>query len=110
MGAEQQGANNGVIVSQLANSHAPQDFTVSRLLSTPTHSLGKRNCKYYQEEYMCYEDTLWKYCTKRRFSSDVEGEMNDYTVSNAIELAHIHMLFPSSLSLSLDNKIVRDIS
>ncbi|XP_032666705.1 paired mesoderm homeobox protein 2B-like [Odontomachus brunneus] len=37
--AEQQGANNGVIVSQLANSHAPQDFTVSRLLSTPTHSL-----------------------------------------------------------------------
>ncbi|KAL6260724.1 hypothetical protein P5V15_008247 [Pogonomyrmex californicus] len=34
-----QGANNGVIASQLANSHAPQDFTVSRLLSTPTHSL-----------------------------------------------------------------------
>lgn len=35
----EQGANNGVIVSQLANSHTPQDFTVSRLLSTPTHSL-----------------------------------------------------------------------
>ncbi|XP_020286433.1 dorsal root ganglia homeobox protein-like [Pseudomyrmex gracilis] len=35
----EQGANNGVIVSQLVNSHAPQDFTVSRLLSTPTHSL-----------------------------------------------------------------------
>lgn len=31
--------SNGVIVSQLANSHAPQDFTVSRLLSTPTHAL-----------------------------------------------------------------------
>lgn len=39
--AEQQGANSSVIVSQLANSHTPQDFTVSRLLSTPTHSLGK---------------------------------------------------------------------
>ena len=37
----EQGANNSVIVSQLANSHTPQDFTVSRLLSTPTHSLGK---------------------------------------------------------------------
>lgn len=36
-----QGASNGVIVSHLANSHAPQDFTVSRLLSTPTHALGK---------------------------------------------------------------------
>ncbi|TGZ51412.1 Paired mesoderm homeobox protein 2 [Temnothorax longispinosus] len=36
----EQGVNNGgVIVSQLANSHTPQDFTVSRLLSTPTHSL-----------------------------------------------------------------------
>ncbi|KYQ58358.1 Paired mesoderm homeobox protein 2 [Trachymyrmex zeteki] len=35
----EQGANNSVIVSQLANSHTPQDFTVSRLLSTPTHSL-----------------------------------------------------------------------
>ncbi|XP_034194340.1 uncharacterized protein LOC117610724 [Osmia lignaria lignaria] len=30
---------NGVIVSQVGNPHAPQDFTVSRLLSTPTHSL-----------------------------------------------------------------------
>ncbi|XP_011869509.1 PREDICTED: paired mesoderm homeobox protein 2-like [Vollenhovia emeryi] len=35
----EQGASNGVIVSQLANTHTPQDFTVSRLLSTPTHSL-----------------------------------------------------------------------
>ncbi|KYM77440.1 Paired mesoderm homeobox protein 2 [Atta colombica] len=35
----EQGANNSVIMSQLANSHTPQDFTVSRLLSTPTHSL-----------------------------------------------------------------------
>ncbi|XP_015596745.1 paired mesoderm homeobox protein 2 isoform X2 [Cephus cinctus] len=32
-------ANNSVIVSQVANSHIPQDFTVSRLLSTPAHSL-----------------------------------------------------------------------
>ena len=30
-----------VIVPQVTNSHVPQDFTVSRLLSTPTHSLGK---------------------------------------------------------------------
>ncbi|XP_076673887.1 uncharacterized protein LOC143372000 isoform X2 [Andrena cerasifolii] len=36
--SEEEG-NNGVIVSQVANPHAPQDFTVSRLLSTPTHSL-----------------------------------------------------------------------
>ncbi|XP_076626753.1 dorsal root ganglia homeobox protein [Colletes latitarsis] len=35
----EQDGNNGVIVSQVANLHAPQDFTVSRLLSTPTHSL-----------------------------------------------------------------------
>ncbi|KAG5332561.1 PRRX2 protein, partial [Acromyrmex charruanus] len=35
----EQDANNSVIVSQLTNSHTPQDFTVSRLLSTPTHSL-----------------------------------------------------------------------
>lgn len=39
--SEEEG-NNGVIVSQVANPHAPQDFTVSRLLSTPTHSLGER--------------------------------------------------------------------
>ncbi|KAH0952737.1 hypothetical protein HN011_010036 [Eciton burchellii] len=37
--AAEQSASNGMIVSQLANSHTPQDFTVSRLLSTPTHSL-----------------------------------------------------------------------
>ena len=43
----EQGANNSVIVSQLANSHTPQDFTVSRLLSTPTHSLGKELPKIY---------------------------------------------------------------
>jgi len=47
----EQGANNGVIVSQLANSHTPQDFTVSRLLSTPTYSLGKECSTFY-------------YCTK----------------------------------------------
>lgn len=35
----EQSANNGVIVSQLASSHTPQDFTVSRLLSTSTQSL-----------------------------------------------------------------------
>ncbi|XP_011259132.1 ALX homeobox protein 1 [Camponotus floridanus] len=35
----EQSMNNGVIVSQLANSHTPQDFTVSRLLSTSTQSL-----------------------------------------------------------------------
>ncbi|XP_017884904.1 paired mesoderm homeobox protein 2-like [Ceratina calcarata] len=35
----EQGGNNGVIISQVTNPHAPQDFTVSRLLSTPTHSL-----------------------------------------------------------------------
>lgn len=37
----EQSANNSVIVSQLASSHTPQDFTVSRLLSTSTQSLGK---------------------------------------------------------------------
>lgn len=37
----EQSSNNGVIVSQVTNLHAPQDFTVSRLLSTPTHSMGK---------------------------------------------------------------------
>ncbi|XP_033300539.1 uncharacterized protein LOC117205863 isoform X1 [Bombus bifarius] len=31
--------NNSVIVSQMTNPHTPQDFTVSRLLSTPTNSL-----------------------------------------------------------------------
>ena len=36
-----QGENNGAIVSQMTNPHTPQDFTVSRLLSTPTNSLGK---------------------------------------------------------------------
>ncbi|KZC09748.1 Paired mesoderm homeobox protein 2 [Dufourea novaeangliae] len=36
--AEQEG-NNSVIVSQVPNNHMPQDFTVSRLLSTPNHSL-----------------------------------------------------------------------
>ncbi|CAK9810454.1 Paired mesoderm homeobox protein 2 (Fragment) [Anthophora plagiata] len=38
--SEQEGSN-GVIVSQVVNPHTPQDFTVSRLLSTPTptHSL-----------------------------------------------------------------------
>ncbi|XP_029157591.1 paired mesoderm homeobox protein 2-like [Nylanderia fulva] len=35
----EQSANNGVIVSQLTSSHTPQDFTVSRLLSTSTQSL-----------------------------------------------------------------------
>ncbi|KAL0124756.1 hypothetical protein PUN28_006543 [Cardiocondyla obscurior] len=34
-----QDASTSVIVTQLASSHAPQDFTVSRLLSTPTHTL-----------------------------------------------------------------------
>lgn len=36
-----QGTSNSVIVSQVQNSHAPQDFTVSRLLSTPNHTLGE---------------------------------------------------------------------
>ncbi|XP_033228324.1 paired mesoderm homeobox protein 2-like [Belonocnema kinseyi] len=34
-----QDTNNSVIVPQVQNSHAPQDFTVSRLLSTPNHTL-----------------------------------------------------------------------
>ncbi|CAL7947999.1 unnamed protein product [Xylocopa violacea] len=37
--SEQEG-NNGATISQATNPpHTPQDFTVSRLLSTPTHSL-----------------------------------------------------------------------
>ncbi|XP_034949449.1 paired mesoderm homeobox protein 2-like [Chelonus insularis] len=31
--------NESIIISQVANSHIPQDFTVSRLLSTTNHSL-----------------------------------------------------------------------
>lgn len=38
-GNSEQVENNSVIVSQITNPHAPQDFTVSRLLSTPTNSL-----------------------------------------------------------------------
>lgn len=32
--------NESMIISQVANSHVPQDFTVSRLLSTSNHHLG----------------------------------------------------------------------
>ncbi|XP_016911055.1 paired mesoderm homeobox protein 2-like [Apis cerana] len=38
-GNSEQVENNSVIVSQITNPHTPQDFTVSRLLSTPTNSL-----------------------------------------------------------------------
>ncbi|KAH0563834.1 hypothetical protein KQX54_007129 [Cotesia glomerata] len=31
--------NDSMIISQVANSHVPQDFTVSRLLSTSNHHL-----------------------------------------------------------------------
>lgn len=35
-------SNSTAIVSQVANAHTPQDFTVSRLLSsTPNNLLGK---------------------------------------------------------------------
>ncbi|XP_078045147.1 dorsal root ganglia homeobox protein [Augochlora pura] len=37
--SSEQEASNGVIVSQVPNSHTPQDFTVSRLLATSNHSL-----------------------------------------------------------------------
>lgn len=42
-GNSEQVENNSVIVSQITNPHTPQDFTVSRLLSTPTNSLGKNS-------------------------------------------------------------------
>lgn len=32
--------NQSVITTQMTNSHAPQDFTVSRILSTSTNTLS----------------------------------------------------------------------
>ncbi|XP_076232980.1 uncharacterized protein LOC143178308 [Calliopsis andreniformis] len=38
-GNSEEEGNSGAIVPQSSNSHTPQNFTVSRLLSTPAHSL-----------------------------------------------------------------------